>query len=163
MSERQGYPWLDEFEAEELLIASVRYYMGRMTASACSFAENLARAWPQLPKRARDIIQRDLQRQFDSDDMARAVGYSHRPLGMDCDREAWEKVRAAWINNPSLSAPTVDAEHAKNAGIPEAIERKARATLSAAPLLGQICGCCPTGFLEGVEIQAGPPPYLRKK
>jgi len=29
--------------------------------------------------------------------MARAEGRTYRPLGMDCDRQAWEMVRQAWM------------------------------------------------------------------
>lgn len=88
--------WLHRFDAHSLIIAATRYYIGRMTIAACCFANELADAWPFLPVHARSIIRRDLSEAFERDDASRAANDSFKPLGMDCDREAWEKVRKAW-------------------------------------------------------------------
>ena len=87
----------DFFDADSLVFAAFRYYLGRMTISACGFAETLARAYPYLSESVQDIIAEELEDEFRRDDDARAKGKkTYFPLGMDCDREAWEKVRAAY-------------------------------------------------------------------
>ncbi|WP_299310690.1 hypothetical protein, partial [uncultured Halomonas sp.] len=60
-------------------------------------ARELAEAWTTIPAHTRNIIQRDLTDAFKDDDEARAQGETYRPLGMDCDRQAWEMVRQAWL------------------------------------------------------------------
>lgn len=91
-----------------LLIAATRYFTGRMTIATCAFADELGKAWPEIPEETRNIIKRDLEDEFRRDDEARARGDQHKPLGMDCDRAGWEKVRAIWSNektyelNPSV-------------------------------------------------------------
>lgn len=89
--------WVNYFDEAELLVAATRYYMGRMTASNIGFAADLASAWPLIPDPIRKIIKHDLQTEFRRDDEARAEGKQWKPLGADCDREAWERVRKAWI------------------------------------------------------------------
>lgn len=89
--------WVGYFDETELLVAATRYYMGRMTISTCAFAADMAAAWPLIPDQIRQIIKRDLQDEFRRDSEARAKGDTWLPLGADCDREAWEKVRKAWI------------------------------------------------------------------
>lgn len=88
---------ITRFDAHCLLIAAQRYYQGRQTIAAASFAQQLAEAWPTIPAHTRNIIRRDLEQAFKDDDEARARGETYRPLGMDCDRQAWELVRQAWI------------------------------------------------------------------
>ena len=92
-------PWLDHFEPHMLLIAATRYFTGRMTIATCAFARELATAWPEIPEETRNIIKRDLEDEFRRDDEARKRGDQHKPLGMDCDREAWKQVRAMWSND----------------------------------------------------------------
>lgn len=88
--------YLDLFEADDLLIAATRYYLGRMTASTCYFAENLALAWNCIPENVQNILKRDIEAEFKLDDRAREENWSKKPLGMDCDRAAWEKVRTEY-------------------------------------------------------------------
>ena len=78
------------------VIVAFRYFVGRMTISACAFASDLARAWDSLPAGTRSIIQRELEDKFRRDDEARASYDPYLPLGMDMDREAWELVRKAY-------------------------------------------------------------------
>ena len=78
------------------VIVAFRYFVGRMTISACAFASDLAHAWDSLPAGTRSIIQSELEDEFRRDDAARANQSPHRPLGMDMDREAWELVRKAY-------------------------------------------------------------------
>lgn len=80
------------------VIVAFRYFVGRMTISACAFASDLARAWDSLPAGTQRVIQRELEDKFQRDNEARAHGektYSY-PLGMDMDRQAWELVRKAY-------------------------------------------------------------------
>ena len=92
----QSHRHLTAFNPHCLLIAAQRYYQGRRTIAAASFARELAEAWPTIPAHTRNIIKRDLSDAFKNDDKARARGETYRPLGMDCDRQAWEMVRQAW-------------------------------------------------------------------
>ena len=78
------------------VIVAFRYYVGRMTISACAFASDLAHAWDSLPAGTQSIIQRELEDKFRRDDEARASYDPYLPLGMDMDREAWELVRKAY-------------------------------------------------------------------
>ena len=84
------------FKVQDLIIPAYRYYVGRMTIAACCFAEELARNWRLLPVEIQNIIKRELEADFIRDDESRANGEKWHPLGWDCDREAWEKVREAY-------------------------------------------------------------------
>ena len=91
---------LTHFDLHTLLIGATRYYTGRMTITACCFAEyELAKAWPRIPANTRAIIARDLEEEFRRDDEARIEGTPYLPLGMDCDRRAWDAVRLAYAGD----------------------------------------------------------------
>jgi hypothetical protein len=85
-----------------LWLGSFRYYCGRMTIAVGAFCELLRSRWPFLPQRVRDLIQRDLEEEYTRDNAYReqAAGNGTKqvylPLGMDCDRAEWDKVRAMW-------------------------------------------------------------------
>lgn len=98
MTNQTDFSHFKHFDPHTLLIAATRYFTGRMTISTVGFADELAKAWPDIPEKTRNIIQRDLQKEFEMDDLARENNDSYLPLGMDCDRAAWEKVRKAWLN-----------------------------------------------------------------
>jgi len=85
---------------DRLIHAAFRYYLGRMTIATCCFADDLAKAWPHLDKNVASMIRRELEEAFEQDDKQRSSGepdrmYCHNTLGQDCDRAAWELVRAA--------------------------------------------------------------------
>ena len=83
--------------ADELVFWAFRYFLGRMTIATCQFAEDLSRAWPLLSEHVRDLIRKELDEAFRRDDQERAKDRARPyPLGMDCDREAWQKVRDAY-------------------------------------------------------------------
>jgi len=90
-----------EEEQSTVWIGACRYYTGRMTYAVGNFCDALIRHWPVLPDHARSIIQRDVEEAFRRDDEARArfhrINIGSYPLGHDCDRVEWEKVRALWI------------------------------------------------------------------
>ncbi len=80
-----------------VIVGATRYYLGRMTAATSAFTEHLTDLWDELDERTQLIIQRDIEDEFTRDDEARAEGKTeYLPLGMDCDRAAWEKVRVKW-------------------------------------------------------------------
>lgn len=83
-------------DTSTLWIGAFRYYCGQRTYAVRSFCEMLRLAWAGLPEHAKDIIRRDLEEDFVADDAARASLYAFHPLGDDCDRAEWEKVRALW-------------------------------------------------------------------
>lgn len=91
-------------EMTTLWLGATRYYLGRMTGAVGDFCGMLIRAWPALPEETKNIIQRDIEREFISDDAIRnefipskEQNYRYLPLGHDCDREHWERVRKLWI------------------------------------------------------------------
>ena len=103
--ERPDLAALAAFDTHGLIIGATRYYTGRMTIHAGMFAQyELARAWPLLQPNTKAVIRRDLEDDFRRDDEARARGEKYLPLGHDCDRAAWECVRAAWLAQDAKGA-----------------------------------------------------------
>lgn len=89
----------------DLVFWSFRYFLGRMTIATSSFAEDLAKAWPHLDSRVQKLIMRELEEEFERDDRVRqnvaegkdkSIARLGFPLGMDCDRAAWQRVRDAY-------------------------------------------------------------------
>lgn len=83
-------------EGDIMAIAAVRYCLGRMTYIVGMCADWLIEVWPALQESARTIIQRDIEDEFTRDDVARRESQSYLPLGADCDRKQWERVRKLW-------------------------------------------------------------------
>lgn len=84
-----------------MIINAVRYATGRMTYAVLETCDWLVANWSNLPERVRQIIRQDLECEFRRDDMARADPYRAKmilPLGHDCDRAQWERVRRLWGN-----------------------------------------------------------------
>ena len=86
-----------------MAIAAVRYCLGRMTYITSDCSEWLVQQWPNIKPSARAVIQRDIDEAFACDDEAREAGDSFRPLGWDCDRAVWQKVRELWAPNAALT------------------------------------------------------------
>lgn len=82
-----------------LWLGSCRYYMGRMTYAVSNFCDLLIRQWPCLNEKTRILIMRDIENEIARDDAARLAGSDFKPLGHDCDREAWDKVRELWAHH----------------------------------------------------------------
>ena len=97
---------MNAHDIERLWVGATRYYLGRMTADTHSYCAQLIGEWWWLPRSLRDQIQRDVEREFERDDEWRKNdSLRPYPLGMDCDREAWERVRGLWRGNtPSSGA-----------------------------------------------------------
>lgn len=85
-----------------LWVGATRYHLGRMTYAVQDFCELLCKQWASLPEPTRKIIHRDVEQEFAQDDDMRELGRTEDapplrlPLGMDCDRKQWEKVRKLW-------------------------------------------------------------------
>jgi hypothetical protein len=95
-----------------LIVDAVRYATGRMSYQVSVTVDWLAQNWQQIPQSAREQIARDLEREFEQDDKARADTkwtWSY-PLGMDMDRRQWEKVRALYRQDQGLSVPVLTDE-----------------------------------------------------
>ena len=69
-----------------------------MTYAVAYFCELLRREWPNLPVHTQNKIIAELEEEFRRDDKIRPND-QYAPLGMDCDRKQWEKVRALWTSN----------------------------------------------------------------
>lgn len=88
---------VDKYGRGDLMaIAAFRYCCGRMSYIVSDCADWLISVWPELSDNTKTVIQRDLEREFQKDDQARLAGDQYKPLGMDCDRAEWERVRKLW-------------------------------------------------------------------
>lgn len=83
---------------EVVVVQANRYMLGRMPYAVGEHCQWLISAWSRLSEWAKDIIQRDVDTHFEWDDRARLTTDpdSYKPLGMDMNRQKWEKVRALW-------------------------------------------------------------------
>lgn len=79
---------IDFFNHEELIHASFRYYLGRRTIATCDFAAKAAKSLPFLSENTRGMILKELRQAFEED----ARNPERKPLGDDCDKQAWQKV-----------------------------------------------------------------------
>ena len=79
-----------------MALAAFRYCLGRMTYIVGDCERWIFANWKHFPESVKKLIQRDLEEEFARDDEARERGAAHKPLGHDCDRAAWERVRTLW-------------------------------------------------------------------
>lgn len=79
-----------------MAIAAVRFCLGRQSYIVCDCGDWLEQVWATLTPETRAIIKRDIEEAFALDERARAEGAGYRPLGMDCDRQQWERARRLW-------------------------------------------------------------------
>jgi hypothetical protein len=96
---------MGDTEKLTLWLGAFRYYCGRMTYAVGNFCDMLIAEWPNLPECVQKLISEELEANFRRDDQMRGTGSSYCPLGHQCDREEWEKVRAIWgggLNNVLL-------------------------------------------------------------
>ena len=81
---------------DTMAIAATRYCLGRQTYIVGDCADWLIEVWPTLLPSAKAVIQRDVEEEFSRDDEARQRVSTYLPLGWDCDRAEWERVRKLW-------------------------------------------------------------------
>jgi len=79
-----------------VVLATVRYCLGRQTYIVGECARWLIANWADIEPQMRALIERDVEDEFRRDDEARYKGSSYKPLGWDCDRKEWERVRELW-------------------------------------------------------------------
>ena len=96
MSEKEFGSW---GRGDLMALAAVRYCLGRQTYIVSDCADWLIQQWPNFHLSTQVIIKRDIEQEFARDDEVRsrlnAVGL-YKPLGDDCDRAQWERVRMLW-------------------------------------------------------------------
>lgn len=81
-----------------MIIAAVRYCLGRRTYIVGDCADWIIANWHDWPDNVRQIIQRDIEEEFD-----RAARMPElKVLGDGCDRSYWERVRKLWWNENNL-------------------------------------------------------------
>ncbi len=87
----------DTIPAHDLMIvAALRYCLGRRSYIVRDCVDWLDAHWDAIPERTRAIIQRDIDEEFWRDNEARASEHGWRPLGDDCDRAQWARLRRKW-------------------------------------------------------------------
>ena len=82
--------------------AAFRYCLGRRTYIVGSCVDWIIFNWEKFPENVKNLIQRELEEAFGEDDKERLhnADAKYLPLGHDCDRKDWERVRNLWrINN----------------------------------------------------------------
>lgn len=84
------------FDLNDLVMSATAYYLGRMTHLVDSHCDAVVKAWTDLPTHVRDYIQRIVDEAFSRHEIVKTLGKDLGPLGNNCDRESWEKVRACW-------------------------------------------------------------------
>jgi len=75
-----------------MITAAVRYCIGRRTYIVGECADWILKNWDDWPADVKSIIRRDLENEFER----AAQNPDWNPLGDDCDRREWEKVRELW-------------------------------------------------------------------
>lgn len=79
-----------------LWLGSFRYYLGRCTYAVSDFCQLLIQEWGNINPHCQRLIQKELENAFVRDDMDRLDKEEFLPLGDDCDRKNWERVRELW-------------------------------------------------------------------
>jgi hypothetical protein len=81
-----------------VVLATVRYCLGRQTYIVGECARWLIANWADIEPQMKTLIERDVEDEFRRDDEARSRAREgeHKPLGWDCDRKEWERVRELW-------------------------------------------------------------------
>jgi hypothetical protein len=90
-----------------LVIGAFRYYLGRQSYGVSDFCDWLCLTWQVLELRTQYLIQTELEKTFQNDDEARAEGRRYLPLGMDMDRQEWERIRKLY-RSPALYSRSPD-------------------------------------------------------
>ena len=91
---------LDAMAAHDhlIIVAAFRYCLGRRTYVVGEYARLLVKIWSLLSGNTKNLIHLELEEEFKRDDKARADGLDYKPLGLDCDRAEWSRVRKLWEN-----------------------------------------------------------------
>jgi hypothetical protein len=87
-------PTAYEFDVQDLVMSSAAHYLGRRTANVSDFCDRLCRSWVCLPPPVQAFIRRIVDEAFERERHARTT----LPLGDQCDRESWDRVRSCWTS-----------------------------------------------------------------
>lgn len=90
---------MNEHQKSTLWVGAFRYYLGRQTYAVGDFCDLLLAERDNLPAPVKHLILREIESAIDNDDAARERGDIVKPMGWDCDRRAWEKVKEALVVN----------------------------------------------------------------
>ena len=78
--------------------AAVRYCLGRRTYIVGVCADWIIRNWDHFAPDTRTRIRADIEEAFELSERDKKAGGGYRPLGDDCDRADWERVRKLWMD-----------------------------------------------------------------
>ena len=81
-----------------MALAAFRYCLGRSTYIVSDCADWLIANWQAMPEGTRHCIQREVEEAIKRDEDARERREEYLPLGHDCDRAEWLRVRALWTD-----------------------------------------------------------------
>ena len=87
---------MNNFDEITLWLGATRYYLGRMSIAVGTFCDMLIANWSSFNESTKNLLIRDIEEEFDRDDLARLEGEDYKPLGHDCDRQNWVRVRSLW-------------------------------------------------------------------
>ena len=87
---------MNDTDTETLWLGAFRYYLGRRTYAVGEFCALLIWQWGTLPSKCQKLIERELEAAVVLDDTARRNDRPCWPLGHECDRAEWDKVRKLW-------------------------------------------------------------------
>jgi hypothetical protein len=80
-------------DADLIVMAAMRYCMGRRSYIVSTMVDFLIANWDNLSDSCKSILKRDLEEAFERDDEDRARGREFSHLGDNIDRVTWERVR----------------------------------------------------------------------
>lgn len=95
---------LQHFNVDDLIMSATAYYLGRTSAMVESHCDAVIAAWPDLSEQTQSFIRRIVDEAFCRHARLAEVradsSWAGRPLGHDCDQQAWQKVRNLWSEQP---------------------------------------------------------------
>lgn len=88
---------MNDYQELTLWLGATRYYLGRTTYAVDDFCQLLIGNWETFCSKTQELIRRDVEDAFQRDDEFRADNETRwLPLGDNCDRQSWERVRNLW-------------------------------------------------------------------
>jgi hypothetical protein len=85
-----------------MVIAAFRYCLGRSTYIVGTCVDWLTEHWPNFSVDTQQLIKKELEEAFKSDNEDREKARNLKTLGWDCDRNDWERVRQMWMDEDDI-------------------------------------------------------------